>query len=120
MQRAFALDVLVCPRWGGSLRVLGIVEVPGAVRQILIHRAWRTFGPPLDTLQCSAPYTAQVDELTHGFFELSSTALGAVRRRLPSGLCPGQEGAPPKSWERIPPLRRTCDPLWQSWHKPCG
>jgi hypothetical protein len=76
MQRAFALDVLVCPRWGGSLRVLGTVEEPGAVRQILIHRAWRTFGPSLDTLQCSAQYDVQVDELTYGFFELSSTALG--------------------------------------------
>jgi hypothetical protein len=54
------------------------------------------FGPPLDTLQWSAQYTVQVDDLTHGFFELSSTALGGVRRRLPSGLCPGQEGAPPK------------------------
>ena len=57
MQRAFALDVLVCPNCGGSLRVLGTVEKPGAVRQILIHRAWRTFGPPLDTLQCSVRST---------------------------------------------------------------
>jgi hypothetical protein len=32
MQRAFALDVLVRPPWGGSLRVLGTVEEPGAVR----------------------------------------------------------------------------------------
>jgi uncharacterized protein YbaR (Trm112 family) len=38
MRRAFALDVLVCPRCGGPLRVIGTVEDPLAVRQILVHR----------------------------------------------------------------------------------
>jgi hypothetical protein len=39
LRRAFALDVLVCPHCGGPLRVIGTVEDPRAVRQILVHRA---------------------------------------------------------------------------------
>jgi hypothetical protein len=76
MQRAFALDVLVRPPWGGSLRVLGTVEEPGAVRQTLITVPGVRLDPRWTLLQCSAQYTVQVDELNHGFFELSSTALG--------------------------------------------
>jgi hypothetical protein len=35
MRRAFALDVLACPRCGGRLRVMATVADPVAVRQIL-------------------------------------------------------------------------------------
>jgi uncharacterized protein YbaR (Trm112 family) len=38
MRRAFALDVLACPRCGGRLRVVATVEDPVAVRQILAAR----------------------------------------------------------------------------------
>jgi hypothetical protein len=39
MRRAFALDVLACPRCGGRLRVVATVEDPVAVRHILA--TWR-------------------------------------------------------------------------------
>jgi hypothetical protein len=35
MRRAFALDVLACPRCGGRLRVIATVEDPLAVRRLL-------------------------------------------------------------------------------------
>ena len=43
MRRAFALDVLACPRCGARLRVLATVEDPVVVRQILA--AWRPAEP---------------------------------------------------------------------------
>jgi hypothetical protein len=46
MRRAFAVDVLACPRCGGRLRVIATVEDPVAVRQILAaHRAAEPLGP---------------------------------------------------------------------------
>jgi hypothetical protein len=46
LQRAFALDVLACPRCGGRLRVIATVEDPLAVRQILAaRRRTETLGP---------------------------------------------------------------------------
>jgi uncharacterized protein YbaR (Trm112 family) len=35
MRRAFAIDVLACPRCGGRMRVISTVEDPVALRQIL-------------------------------------------------------------------------------------
>jgi hypothetical protein len=35
MRRAFALDVLACPRCGARMRVLATVEDPVVVRQIM-------------------------------------------------------------------------------------
>jgi uncharacterized protein YbaR (Trm112 family) len=35
MRRAFALEVLACPRCGGRLRVIAIVQDPAVVRTIL-------------------------------------------------------------------------------------
>jgi hypothetical protein len=35
MRRAFDIDVLACPRCGGSLRLLGTIEDPAAIRAIL-------------------------------------------------------------------------------------
>ena len=40
MRRAFAIDVLACPRCGGKLRVIATVEDPLAVRQLLAARRW--------------------------------------------------------------------------------
>jgi hypothetical protein len=37
MHRAFALDVLACPRCGGRLRLIATVHDPGVVRAILAH-----------------------------------------------------------------------------------
>ena len=46
MRRAFALDVLACPRCGGRLRVIATVEDPVRVRQILAaRRPAETLGP---------------------------------------------------------------------------
>jgi glycogen debranching enzyme len=46
MRRAFALDVLACPRCGGRLRVIVTVEHPVAVRQLLAaRRPAETLGP---------------------------------------------------------------------------
>jgi hypothetical protein len=49
MRRAFALDVLACPRCGGRLRVIATVADPAAIRQILAARQPREArgpGPP--------------------------------------------------------------------------
>lgn len=35
MRRAFELDVLACPRCGGRMRVIGTIEDPRVIRQIL-------------------------------------------------------------------------------------
>ena len=35
MRRAFAIDVFACPRCGGRLRMVGPVEDPVAVREVL-------------------------------------------------------------------------------------
>ncbi|HWC04100.1 MAG TPA: hypothetical protein VHF87_15185 [Methylomirabilota bacterium] len=49
MQRAFALDVLACPRCGARLRVVGTIEDPVVARRILVSlglpRAAETGGP---------------------------------------------------------------------------
>ena len=47
MHRVFALDVLACPRCGGRLRVIAIVQDPAIVRTILAHggRALSTEAP---------------------------------------------------------------------------
>lgn len=38
VRRAFAIDVLARPKWGGRMRVVAMVEDPVAVRQILTAR----------------------------------------------------------------------------------
>jgi Putative transposase len=38
MRRAFALDVLACPRCGGRMRVIATIADPAAIRQILAAR----------------------------------------------------------------------------------
>jgi hypothetical protein len=46
MRRAFAIDVLACPRCGGRLRLVGAVEDPVAVREILAaSRSIEPVGP---------------------------------------------------------------------------
>ena len=51
MHRVFALDVLACPRCGGLLRVIAIVQDPAVVRTILTGagrgRATEAPGPAL-------------------------------------------------------------------------
>jgi hypothetical protein len=37
MRRVFDLDVLACPRCGGRLRVIAVVQDPAVVRTILTH-----------------------------------------------------------------------------------
>ena len=37
MHRAFGIDVLACPRFGGRLRLIATVEDPGVVSKILAH-----------------------------------------------------------------------------------
>jgi hypothetical protein len=39
MRRVFDLDALACPRCGGRLRVIAIVQDPAVVRPILTHVA---------------------------------------------------------------------------------
>jgi hypothetical protein len=47
MPRGFALDVLACPRCGGRLRIIAIVQDPAVVWPILTHvgRALATEAP---------------------------------------------------------------------------
>jgi hypothetical protein len=37
MRRAFALDVLACPRCGGQMTLIATIEDPRIVRRILEH-----------------------------------------------------------------------------------
>ena len=37
MQRAFGLDVLLCPRCGGRLRLIATIADPAVVERILVH-----------------------------------------------------------------------------------
>ncbi len=37
MQRAFAIDVLACPRCGGRLRLIATIHDPAVIRRILTH-----------------------------------------------------------------------------------
>ena len=39
MRRAFAIDVLACPRCGERLRLIATVEDPEVIRKILAHLA---------------------------------------------------------------------------------
>jgi len=49
MRRAFDIDVLACPRCGGRLRLVGLIEDPAAIRAILAEREMR------ETLEGRAP-----------------------------------------------------------------
>jgi hypothetical protein len=37
MHRAFAIDVLACPAWGGRLRLIATLHDPAVIRKILAH-----------------------------------------------------------------------------------
>ena len=37
MQRSFGFDVLACPRCGGRLRLIALIEAAAVVRRILAH-----------------------------------------------------------------------------------
>jgi hypothetical protein len=53
MHRAFDVDVLACPRWGGRLRLIATVEDPGLVRAILAYPVSRAPPrPPLSARPC--------------------------------------------------------------------
>jgi uncharacterized protein YbaR (Trm112 family) len=44
MRRALGLDVLVCPRCGGRMRLIATIEHPRVIRQILAHLGLPTEG----------------------------------------------------------------------------
>ena len=48
MHRAFALDVLACPRCGGRLRLIATVDNPHVIREILAHLELPTAVPHPD------------------------------------------------------------------------
>jgi uncharacterized protein YbaR (Trm112 family) len=37
MQRTFGLDVLACPRCGGRLRLIALIEQPSVINRVLRH-----------------------------------------------------------------------------------
>lgn len=41
LRRTFAIDVRVCPRCQGPMRLIGVVEAPAVIRQILTHLGLR-------------------------------------------------------------------------------
>ena len=45
MQRSFGFDVLACPRCGGQLRLIALIEDPGVIRRILGHLGLPTERP---------------------------------------------------------------------------
>lgn len=47
MRRAFDLDVLCCPRCGGRMRVMALVNSPTAAAKILRHLGLRDHAPPV-------------------------------------------------------------------------
>jgi hypothetical protein len=46
MQRTFACDVLVCPKCGGGMRVIAVVQEPAVCEKILRHLGLGQRGPP--------------------------------------------------------------------------
>jgi hypothetical protein len=61
MPRAFEIDVLACPRYGGRLRLIATVDDPDAIRAILAGAVSREladrappFAPSLDTSRTAA------------------------------------------------------------------
>jgi hypothetical protein len=55
LQRVFAVDVLVCPRCGGRMRVIATIDDPRVVRRILTHLGLMgDEGPPADPWPCRA------------------------------------------------------------------
>jgi hypothetical protein len=45
MHRAFAIDVLACPRCGGRLRLIATLHDPAVIRKILAHVGLAPSGP---------------------------------------------------------------------------
>jgi uncharacterized protein YbaR (Trm112 family) len=45
MRRAFELEVLVCPRCGGRMRLIATIEDPRVIQRILAHLGLLTEGP---------------------------------------------------------------------------
>ncbi len=45
MHRAFAIDVLACPRCGGRLRLIATVYEPAVIRKLLAHLGMARSGP---------------------------------------------------------------------------
>ncbi|MFQ5521008.1 MAG: hypothetical protein ACE5FK_06395 [Candidatus Methylomirabilia bacterium] len=45
MRRAFEIDVLVCPRCGGRMRLIATIEDPRIIHRILSHLGLPTEGP---------------------------------------------------------------------------
>ena len=94
MRRAFAIDVLACPRCGGRLRVIATVEDPLAVRQIL---AAAPLGPARRLVR---PPSRPDDPWSHG----GARSLDSLRRIGPARASPRPHRTTPKSWTpRIPP-----------------
>ena len=46
MQRAFGFDVLACPRCGGRLRLIALIEASAVIRRILCHLGLPDEMPP--------------------------------------------------------------------------
>jgi len=44
MHRAFAIDVLACPRCGGRLRLIATLHDPAVIRRILAHLSFSHSG----------------------------------------------------------------------------
>jgi hypothetical protein len=72
MRRAFDVDVLVCPRCGGRLRLLGTIEDPVAIRAIL------------DSLAASAE---PVDRAPPATTLKPATLNSGLTDRPPAGAC---------------------------------
>jgi excisionase family DNA binding protein len=45
MHRAFAIDVLECPHWGGRLRLVAALRDPAVIRKLLAHLGMAPSGP---------------------------------------------------------------------------
>lgn len=46
MKRAFASDVLTCPRCGGEMRLIAVIEDPAVIEKVLTHLGLWQRGPP--------------------------------------------------------------------------
>jgi hypothetical protein len=46
MQRSFGFDMLACPRCGGRLRLIAVIEEPRVIRRILGHLGLPTEARP--------------------------------------------------------------------------
>ena len=87
MRRAFEVDVLTCPRCGGRLRLIALIEASAVARRILTHLALPADVPP-SALARAPPIGVERQLAAFGVFP-PSTSIRASLGAVPPEVWPG-------------------------------